>query len=71
MGTAIVPVEKVAEEVVQAVARRSKVHIMGGWLTRFFAALNAVSPGLADALMMKRFGAAMDRFFRPAGLQDA
>jgi NAD(P)-dependent dehydrogenase (short-subunit alcohol dehydrogenase family) len=71
IGMAIVPVEKVAEEVVQAVARRRKVHIMGGWLTRFFAALNAVSPGLADALMMKRFGAAMDRFFRPPGLRNA
>jgi NAD(P)-dependent dehydrogenase (short-subunit alcohol dehydrogenase family) len=66
LGTTIVAPEKVAAAVVAAVARREQVHIMGGWTTRLFAALNAVSPGLADALMMKRFGAAMDRFFRPA-----
>ncbi len=44
MGTAIVSPDKVAAELVKAVDRRKKVHIMGGWTTRFFAALNAVSP---------------------------
>ena len=67
MGTAIVPVEKVAEAVVQAVARRRKVHIMGGWLTRFFAALNAVSPSLADRLLMNGYGEKMARFFGKTG----
>jgi len=67
MGTAIVPVEKVAEEVVQAVARRRRVHIMGGWLTRFFAALNTVSPSLADRLLMNGYGEKMARFFGRTG----
>ena len=68
LGTAIVSPDKVAGELVKAVDRREKVHIMGGWTTRFFAALNAVSPRLADALVMKRYGATMGRFFgRPDG----
>lgn len=67
MGMAIVSPEQVAGELVAAVARREKVHIMGGWTTRLFAALNAVSPRLADALLMKRYGAAMARFFGGSG----
>jgi NAD(P)-dependent dehydrogenase (short-subunit alcohol dehydrogenase family) len=63
MGAKIVPPEKVAAELVEAVIRREKVHIMGGWTTRLFAALNAVSPRLADTLMMKSYGEMMSRFF--------
>ena len=45
---------------------------MGGWTTRFFVALNAVSPRLADALVMKRYGATMAHFFnRPDGEEFA
>lgn len=63
LGTTIVSPDKVARELVKAVDRRDNMHIMGGWTTRFFAALNAVSPRLADALLMKRYGATMGRFF--------
>jgi NAD(P)-dependent dehydrogenase (short-subunit alcohol dehydrogenase family) len=63
MGTAIVPPEHVAAEVVSAVARRRPLSVMGGPLTRIFAALNAVAPGLADALLMRRYGALMRRHF--------
>ena len=63
LGTAIVSPDKVAGELVKAVDRREKVHIMGGWTTRFVAALNAVSPRLADALLLKRYAATMGRFF--------
>lgn len=44
LGTAIVSPDRVTAELVKAVDRRETVHIMGGWSTRFFAALNAVSP---------------------------
>lgn len=72
LGAAIVSPGKVAGELVKAVDRREKVHIMGGWTTRFFAALNAVSPHLADALVMKRYGTTMARFFgRPEGEESA
>ena len=67
LGTAIVSPDKVAGELVKAVDRREKVHIMGGRTTRFFAALNAVSPRLADALVMKRYGATMGTFLWQAG----
>lgn len=46
-----------------AVARRRPFTVMGGPLTRAFAALNAASPGLADALVMRRYGALMRRHF--------
>jgi len=67
LGTAIVSPDKIAAELVRAVARREKVHIMGGWTTRLFATLNAVSPRLADTLMMRRYGATMGRFFGQPG----
>lgn len=56
MGTPIVPPEQVAAELVDAVARRQPVRIMGGWLTRVFAALNTVAPALADAVLMNAYG---------------
>lgn len=40
---------------------------MGGWTTRLFAALNAILPRLADTLLMRRYGAALRRFFDPPG----
>lgn len=70
MGTQIVPVEKVAGEVLQTVLRRQKVHVMGGFVTRLFAALNAVFPDLADALMMKSYGEMMNHFFNGKGPDD-
>lgn len=71
MGTEIVAVEKVAAEVLQAVLRREKVHIMGGFLTRFFAALNAISPRLADGLVMQGYGQKMARFFGDKGHSES
>lgn len=64
MGTQIVPPDAVAKAIIQAVLQRKKVYIMGGWLTRVFAALNAVAPGLADTLLMNGYGKIMARFFR-------
>lgn len=63
LGTEIVPVERVAAEVLETVAKRRKVHIMGGWLTRFFAAINAVAPEIADSLVMKSYSEKMAHFF--------
>jgi NAD(P)-dependent dehydrogenase (short-subunit alcohol dehydrogenase family) len=63
MGTPVVPPERVATEVVSAVAHRRPFTVMGGPLTTAFAALNAVAPELADALLMRRYGALMRRIF--------
>jgi len=59
MGTPVVPPERVAAKLLSAVARRRPFSVMGGPLTRVFAGLNAVAPGLADALLMRRYGALM------------
>ena len=68
LGTTIVAPAAVAAELVTAVGQRKQVHIMGGWTTRLFAAINAVSPRLADVLLMRRYGAALRQFFnRPGG----
>lgn len=67
MGTPIVAPERVAAAVVGAVARRRAVTVMGGPLTRAFAGLNAVAPGLADALLMRRYGELLRRAFSGEG----
>lgn len=64
MGIKILSPERVTEELVGAVARREKVHVMGGFLTRFFAVLNAASPNLADALVMNRYSSILQKYFR-------
>jgi NADP-dependent 3-hydroxy acid dehydrogenase YdfG len=71
MGTPIVPPERVAATVVGAVVRRRPFTVMGGPLTRAFAALNAVAPGLADALLMRRYGALLRRHFGGEGSDGA
>lgn len=63
MGTPIVLPQRVAAAVVDAVARRRRFTVMGGPLTRVFAALNTVAPGIADALLMRRYGALLRRHF--------
>jgi NAD(P)-dependent dehydrogenase (short-subunit alcohol dehydrogenase family) len=63
MGTPILPPEEVARELVASVARQEKVHIMGGLLTRSFAALNSISPGLADTMRMRHYGVLLSRYF--------
>ena len=67
MGTPIVPPERVAAEVVDAVVCRRPFTVMGGPLTRAFAALNAVAPSMADALLMRRYGGVMRRHFGAEG----
>lgn len=67
MGSPIAPPRRVAAGVVNAVFRRRALTVMGGPLTRAFAALNAVAPGLADALLMRRYGALMRRVFGAEG----
>ncbi|MBW4438593.1 MAG: SDR family NAD(P)-dependent oxidoreductase [Pleurocapsa minor GSE-CHR-MK-17-07R] len=62
MGTAIVPTEQVARAVVRAARRRERVHVMGA-AARWFARLNSAAPGLADCLLMRRYGAVLKRHF--------
>jgi short-subunit dehydrogenase len=64
MGLRIAPPESVAREAAQAVERRKRVHIMG-WTTRLFAALNAVFPRLADALIQRQYKPILARYFSP------
>ena len=55
LGQAIVPPENVARELVNAVAAKRQVHIMGGALTRLFAKLNAILPAVADVVLLNHY----------------
>ncbi len=56
MGVKIEPLGAVVAELLTAIQRRERLHIMGGFTTRLFAKLNAAWPQLTDRLMMKRYG---------------
>lgn len=62
MGIRIVSKEQVTAELLDAVEKRRRVYVMGGVATAFFAKLNAVWPGLADALLLRRYGRILKKF---------
>lgn len=55
LGLTVVPPETVADALLDVVADRERVHLMGGWTERLFAKVNAVSPRLADLLALDRY----------------
>ncbi len=65
MGIQITPTDKVAAELLSAIEKRERVHIMGGWSTGLFAKLNAIAPKLADVLALNQYGKILNRFFDP------
>ncbi len=63
MGVTISPMEQVTHELLQTVERGKRFAMMGGAVSRVFAALNAVWPAAADRLMLDHYGRLMRRFF--------
>ncbi|REJ23207.1 MAG: oxidoreductase [Bacillaceae bacterium] len=63
MGVSIMPVEKVAEDLLKTIEKKKTVRIMGGMSTILFAKLNSISPKLADAIMMRKYGKMLQQFF--------
>ncbi|MBI4671872.1 MAG: SDR family NAD(P)-dependent oxidoreductase [Chloroflexi bacterium] len=63
LGIPIVPAERVAQELLDAIAKRKRRHVMGGIVARAFAKLNAVAPSLADALALRAYGKTLSKFF--------
>lgn len=61
MGVKILPVEKIAAELLNMIANRRTVHIMGGFSTRLFAGINAISPRLADFILLNRYSAILKK----------
>jgi short-subunit dehydrogenase len=62
MGIQVISVEKVAQALLQAVAEKRTVSIMGGFVTVLFAKINAVFPGLANVLMMNTYGKMLQEY---------
>jgi short-subunit dehydrogenase len=65
MDLAIAPASQVAIELLDAISKRKRVHIMGGALTVIFSKLNAAFPGLADVVMMNQYRKILRDFFTP------
>ncbi len=63
MGITISSPEQVAAELLDAVARKRTVWLMGGLPTRAFAKLNVLSPRLADKLLLDRYGQILQKHF--------
>lgn len=63
MGVSIMPVEKVAEDLLRTIEKNKTVRIMGGISTILFAKLNSISPKVADVIMMKKYGKMLQQFF--------
>jgi len=62
MGLTITPKEKVSAALLDMIAKRKQVHIMGGVSTALFAKLNSVWPQLADTLLLNRYARILKRF---------
>lgn len=62
MGVSILPVEKVAEDLLRTIEKNKTVRIMGGASTILFTKLNSISPKLADVIMMKKYGKMLQQF---------
>jgi short-subunit dehydrogenase len=56
MGIRIVPVERVAEELIRTYEKKANLRIMGGGITRIFVKLNSAMPKLADSIVMRKYG---------------
>ncbi|MBZ0276467.1 MAG: SDR family NAD(P)-dependent oxidoreductase [Anaerolineae bacterium] len=61
MGVSIAPPQAVAAALYQSIQRREQVHIMGAG-ARFLAGLNAVWPGAADWLLLRRYRDILGRY---------
>jgi NAD(P)-dependent dehydrogenase (short-subunit alcohol dehydrogenase family) len=63
LGAEPVSTEVVAREAADALKRGDELHVMGGFLTRFFAKLNGWSPRAGDALLVKGYSKALKAAF--------
>jgi short-subunit dehydrogenase len=55
----IAPVEKVAAEMVEALEKRERIHIMGGWPTKLYGNLNDLFPSLFEKVFLAMYGKAI------------
>ena len=56
MGVALCEPDVVAREILATIRKRRRSHVMGGWLLKMLTRVNAVSPSVADAIGLRRFG---------------
>ena len=56
-----ISVEKISADLLTMIANRRAVHIMVGFSTRLFAGVNAISPRLADYILLNRYSAILKK----------
>lgn len=56
MGVALCEPDIVAREILATIRQRRRAHIMGGGLLKMLTLANAVSPTIADAIGLRKFG---------------
>ncbi|WP_170168138.1 SDR family NAD(P)-dependent oxidoreductase [Pseudorhodoferax soli] len=56
MGVALCEPDVVAREILATIRQRRRAHVMGGGLLKMLTLANAVSPSIADAIGLRRFG---------------
>ena len=56
MGVALCEPEVVAREILVTIRQRRRAHVMGGGLLKMLTLANAVSPSIADAIGLRKFG---------------
>jgi short-subunit dehydrogenase len=67
MNIKILPVDRVAKDIVKLVSSKKTHHIMGGFVTNFFAKLNSLSPKLADVIVMKKYALMLKNYIYGKG----
>ena len=62
MGVKILPVETIAQELLTMIEKRRNISIMGGFSTKLFAGINSISPKMADAILLKKYGQTLKKY---------
>ena len=56
MGVALTEPDVVAREILATIRQRRQVHVMGGGMLKMLTLANAMSPSIADAIGLRKFG---------------
>ncbi len=56
MGVAITEPDAVAREILATIRQRRQAHVMGGGMLKMLTIANAISPSIADAIGLRKFG---------------
>ena len=62
MGVALTEPDVVAREILATIRQRRQANIMGGGMLKMLTIANAVSPSIADAIGLRKFGKLIQQY---------